>query len=185
MRTLYQTIKDTGNPDTVERNGPILCKADTAWLGVGYYFWEGSIDLAKHWGETHCNNKYMICQAKSEFKPEDIFDLINNYDHIEELAYMQEALLDKYKDKDYDDIPVCFVIEYLKSINAFVYKAVRATAINSFGRFARRIPFIANSHIYFMESKPAWQVCVIDKSFLIPGSYKVIYPEEYIADYAV
>lgn len=183
MRTLYQTIRDTGDPDKIEQNGPILCNDKNAWMGDGYYFWDSSFDLAKHWGETHYNNQYMICSAKSEFRENEIFDLINNYSHIVEFEEAFDELQNIYPNIA-NRITVAFVIEYIKKVGKFAYKAIRACGINSFGSFSRRVFFPLKS-CCFIELKPAWQVCVVDKSFLIEDSFKVIYPEEYATDYIV
>lgn len=46
---LYQTVKNNGNKQSIETFGPIYGKVDT-WLGNGYYFWDGFIELAHWWG---------------------------------------------------------------------------------------------------------------------------------------
>lgn len=179
MHTLYQAIKDTGDPDKVENNGPIKCNNDGAWLGNGYYFWDSFEDLAHHWGNTHYDGHYMVCSATSEFHQDDVYDLINNPEHILEFREICKRLEAKY-----DEISVPFAIEFLKSIKAYNYKAIRACGVMSFNTFTQRIVF-SLSHKAFIELLPAWQVCVTDKSILTSGSYKVIFPQEYAEDYVV
>lgn len=178
MRTVYQTVIDTDDADKIENNGPIKCNANDAWLGFGYYFWEEFISLAHYWGKTHCRGNYVICRAYCDLSSDDIYDLINNPKHIQEFHEIAMELKEKYGNK----ITVSFILEYLKSINIFAYKAVRACGINSFPNFSNKIPFAKWAHI---ESLPAWQICFYYKNLIVKGSYKIVYPDEYAQDYVV
>jgi hypothetical protein len=182
MRTLYQAIQNTENPDKIEHDGPIFCGNASAWLGPGYYFWDSFIELAHIWGRVHCGGDYMICEAFSEFNTEEILDLINNPDQIRD--FWESFLLLKDNPRllcPGGSLTVGSVIESLKKTNAFPYKAIRANGNNSFNSYQN--PVIKVLFAYnlpaFMELPPAWQVCVIDKTFLQNGSYHVIFPEEY------
>ena len=48
---LYQTLEDRSNIDYVEENGPFICRRNSAWLGIGYYYWDTFVDNAHLWGE--------------------------------------------------------------------------------------------------------------------------------------
>lgn len=183
MYTLYQTVLDTGDPDKIETNGPIKCTSNDAWLGHGFYFWDWFIDLAHHWGKTHCGGRYVICRAFCDFLRDEIYDLINNPEHIQEFHDVAEDLIETYKDKD-KLITVPFIFEYLKSIDAFSYKAIRACGIGSFPNLSIRISFVPY-HSAFIESLPAWQVCILNKASIKKDSYRIVYPDEYTQDYVV
>ena len=183
MRILYQTIIDSGDPDKIERDGPIKCSSSDAWLGIGYYFWDSFIDLAHHWGKTHCNGNYVICKATENYSEEELYDLINNPEHIIQFRGITEALMAKYS-KSKKQLTVPFIIEYLKSIGVFSYKAIRACGIGSFYAFTYNIVF-STGHKAFLESLPAWQICILEKQSVLSGSYKIVYPQHYIQEYVV
>lgn len=181
MRTLYQAVRDTGDPDKIESNGPIKCTNNSAWLGHGYYFWDSFVELAHHWGKTHYKGCYMVCSATSELAEADVYDLIDNPEHIREFRDICKGLMSIYG----IEITVPFAIEYLKSENDYTYKAIRACGINSFGNSVAQKIVFEQGHRAFMEMFPAWQICVTDKNILTSGSYKVIYPQEYAIGYVI
>lgn len=96
---------------------------------------------------------------------------------------MAEDLIEKYQDKD-KQITVSFIFEFLKSIDAFSYKAIRACGIGSFPNLSIRISFVP-FHQAFIESIPAWQVCILNKASIKKDSYRIVYPDEYSQDYVV
>lgn len=177
MIDLFQTIKNTGNPQQIEKDGPYKCVRNDAWLGEGYYFWDTFVDLAHKWGEVAYNENYIICHSTCNGDLSYVYDLYNPQilNEFREITTKLQTKIASENGKLY----MKDIISLIRKKTTFKkYKAIRA-------RFERSLT-VERSHINvsknaYLDTTPAIQWCVIDKKFL-SGPYKVIYPQEYCAD---
>lgn len=178
-RKLYQAVEDRDNPDEIEQKGPFLCKRKDAWLGQGYYFWDSFIELAHWWGKTGYGDNYVICLAHCNAEFPHTYDLYNCPEHLKSFRMLSDKLAEEFPDKQ---ITVCFVLEMLKAHSDFLteYQAIRAKSDNCW-RNVPCLPFIKRNHAH-LEMIPPIQICVLNKTFLIDGKYKIIYPEKYLIE---
>ena len=122
LEPLYQTIQNKGTNDSIERMGPIYGR-DNTWLGPGYYFWEGAIELAHWWGRVHCKSDYIICEATAVFNQSEMFDLFGNTSDFKLFRDITNALKDKFA---YQEITVSAVLNEMRKRTSFHYKVIRA-----------------------------------------------------------
>lgn len=181
-KKLYQTIYAKGEILNIEREGPFICKRRDAWLGTGCYYWENFIDYAHWWGRHAHQDSYFICKTELSTPKSNIYDLEDS-DVLLELDKIIKELKNTYS----QEITIPFVIEYLKKINIFDYKAIRARFEQAIKQNSKdhkgetigsRIRPITKSHAY-LDLKPQIQICLIDKSIIEKGNYKVVYPSIY------
>lgn len=182
LRYLYQTLEDRSNIDEIENNGPFLCKNKNAWLGIGYYFWDTSINTAHWWGKKSYKNSYIICKSQYNYNSEVFLDLVGNTNHIDIIKTNADLL---YK-KSGIHVTVSMTIEFLKRQTQFlqIFKAIRAYPIYSRDH-SHDYLFFKENHSAFIDLDPPIQMCVIDKSFLYKNKFEIIYPEIYCNDYLV
>lgn len=181
MTTIYQTVKDSENPDKIEQDGPILCTANDAWLGVGYYYWESYINNAHWWGKTHIREQYVICQSHYQ-KDDYCFDLIDNPEHM---SILSQAINEMRKEGLYIEgkTTVARLIEFLRGINVFHFKSTRAYAIgcrSAKSEYENRVMFSEKNKAY-LEVEPLFQVCFYSKCSIT--DYYIVYPDCYVAGY--
>lgn len=172
LEPLYQTIQNRGSHESVERMGPIYGRRDT-WLGTGYYFWEGAIELAHWWGGVHCRNNYMICEAKACFDQSEMFDLFGNTAHFRLFRLITEALKDKFMFKA---ITVSAVLDEMRKHTSFSYRVIRA-------RSEHIVPGTTNMKFVekdrsILVTLPVVQVCFFDTKPI--KNFHVIYPQSII-----
>lgn len=185
--SVYQTLENRNNPQEVLQNGPFLGNKKIAWLGIGYYFWESFVNNAHWWGDNfYKKNGYIICESSYIKEQDSCFDLYDNHEHLAILKSTIELLSKKglyIKDKT----TVARIIEYLRNIDSFPYKATRAkgegvrSRLSSFGdtlSFQEGLPA-------YLELSPPIQVCFYDTSLLAMSQYRIIYPDLYRDDYLV
>jgi len=185
--TIYQTLKDKGNPDEVINKGPFECKWNNAWLGKGYYFWEILIDSAHWWGNAHLGGNYIICKAQYNFDDAKIFDLSNgNPQHNLEFEGIINELTKKGFLKKHNTT-VSRVFNFVRThIPSFkIYEATRAYSPNAIGEkfkeFQRRINYENDKKMY-LDLRPAVQICLYSKTSLNFRNYQIIYPKHYIEE---
>lgn len=176
---LYQTVEDRNNPDEILEKGPFKCERKDAWLGSGYYFWEGEIGFAKKWGKNARYEKFVICESAFDYDDHCFFDIVGNPSHLKTMREITELLEKKvFKDKDIT-ITVPMVIEILRNEMAedFHYKSIRSRSEWKEWRFL--LPFSARRPDKEQCNLcPEIQHCVIDLTFLIKD-YRIVYPEKY------
>jgi hypothetical protein len=185
--TIYQTLQDKENPDEVETNGPYLCNWDNSWLGDGYYFWDTFIENAHWWGETHCRDCYMICEALVDLDDTNCFDLVGNTNHLKDfgdsIEFMQKQGLIS------ENTTVSRVLEFMKENNLFLnFSAIRAYGINSKGKRYEpnyRLIFEIGKSFQYLPYKPEIQLCIIRFENLNFRDFKIVYPDYYNPEYAV
>lgn len=171
---LYQTVKDKGNSDYIEKEGPIPGK-NNPWMGKGYYFWDGLYTRAEWWGQTHCHNKYMICECSAKISDDRYLDLAGN---IKDLLLFKKLFNAVNELHDGKVKTISFVIMKLIKDNNFPYDAVRALSENCGGD--EKIQFNECNQHSFLNLSPPMQVCIYNKSFV--KNYHIIYPSEYAMD---
>lgn len=177
---LLHTVADLDNVDYVESNAPFICRDRNAWLGIGYYFWDTFIELAHWWGRSHYKgNGYMICKTSCYLSDDEILDLVGNMSQLQDFKEYVSILRQQYPRTDWK---VGGVIEHMKKINAFNYKAIRVNGESSAKRDTSitnmRMTFSPQNNIAYLDMCPQIQVCVIDRRILnLP--VQVIFPECY------
>lgn len=168
VRHLYQSVEDRGRVDYT----PVLCEAEDAWLGEGYYFWDSKKDDAHWWGGVHYHGFSVICQSEYDYDSLEFFDLVGNTDHKDYFFTFAEALIKKRK-KNYT---VGETLELLKRIDASFlknYKAIRALP-EGVETKVFRIYFDKNK-VFFLPNRSKIQMCLIDLDFLLDGKYIPVY----------
>ncbi len=177
-KTLYQTVEDRNNPSEIEDNGPFACRRSNAWLGLGSYFWDTFVDLAHWWGNMVYDGKYVICQSACNGSLQGTFDLYNDFCVLQEFSALKNALQERLHRKN---ISVGDVLCYLMRHSDFCsrYKAIRAKATGCM-KHAPTMRFV-NYNVAYLELMPPVQFCVLDKSFLLGGTYNIVYPKKYIS----
>jgi hypothetical protein len=184
---LFQTLHNRENPDHIEDYGPFKCSKSNAWLGHGYYFWDSHIQLGHWWGDTLYGNNYVICKASATID-KSCLDLHGNGGHRNEFqSVCQEIINAGISTKDNLLIPQ--VIEFLKRKGLFNYEAIRALGTNSIkgtltdNYIIYRLRFVRTS-VTYMDLQPPVQVCLIHKTALSLQNYRIVYPDEYVENYA-
>ena len=174
----HQTLQNKNNIKEVERNGPYPVKEiESSFLGAGYYFWDNHLDLAKWWGERHCNNRYYICECDIEVDEFYFLDLVGNRQDQINLNELIDRL-------NISHLTLGEIMEVLKEIQReqpesqlFPYKAIRALDYENKPSFiSRKILFKPNNNSYAVLS-PMYIICLIEKKELILSPYKVIYSQ--------
>ena len=140
--TIYQTLEYRNNNKEIEANGPYFCSLRDAqgkiktgvkapWLGEGYYFWDTRIEDAKWWGETAYKNKgkgYAICETVYDAHSPLLYDLLGDLEAFAEFIEMAKMIKSNYKKRK---VSFAFVLQHLKKLANFKYKAVRAMPVPS------------------------------------------------------
>lgn len=176
---VHQTLQDLDNADHVEEHGPFKATSEKSYLGLGYYFWDDHIELAKFWGEVHCKNNYIICEADFELSYDYFLDLVGNRQnqkYFHEVAQMLGA----------QTWSMGKIIEFLKDLEKkperkgiFPYKAVRAVDIND-SKFKPTNYRFVEGQLRYVNMNPRLIICLFEKNKLILTTYKIIYPEKYV-----
>ena len=157
---IYQTVRKEGSPRMIELLGPIYCQSNP-WLGKGYYFWDGFIELAQWWGVKHYQSFYFICQAKLEVDSEVLFDLAGSTQDMRLFNSAYQLLKVKM---GYRKMTVAAVLAAMRRMSNFPYKVIRARSEHHVF-FNERLSFVENDKSY-MNTIPAIQICVMDKNLL-------------------
>jgi hypothetical protein len=170
----YHTLEDRGNAEEIEEWGPRMCFRDNAWLGEGYYFWDGDIYWAHDWGKK-VKRGYMIFEGEITID-ENTYDLVGSVAHKLEFAAIMHEIESKLV-KPGQTITVPKVIEYIKKYAGFPYNSIRAADYP--GSRAQQISF-GGKWKEFMYLYERVQICLINKNNLNLHSFKVIYPDNYV-----
>jgi hypothetical protein len=185
VKIVYQTLEDRGGDlDSLERNGPYLCKWENAWLGEGYYFWDTFIENAHWWGieGRKFPGGYIICKAECDYNEIDCLDLVGNTDHIQDFKKAVDLL--KSQGLLNSKTSVKRVIEFMKQIKIFKYSAIRfngGKSKNYKSDYSKTLLLEDRSHLVF-ELFPAIQICFVAKNSLGLRNYKIEFPEKYRED---
>lgn len=190
IKTLYQTLKDKGNPDYIEDNAPFLCNWGNAWLGEGYYFWDTFIENAHWWGEVRHTTNYIIYKAECDFTTELCFDLVGETEHM--LDFDESINFMKFKGLINEKTTVSRVITFLKEkVPGFNFEAIRVYGIKSisdyneeYKKYKHRLIFELKKPQY-LDYKPAIQLCLFKKNSLNLRNFKIEFPDEYNSEYVI
>jgi hypothetical protein len=170
----YHTLEDRGNVDEIEEWGPKQCLRKNAWLGDGYYFWDGDIFWAHDWGKKSYKD-YLIFESEVTID-EKTFDLFGNTLHKKEFSQIIHELIKTGHFKSMNMVTVPKVIEYLKKYAGFNYNSIRAA---DYPNKAFMVSFGgANNEAMYLNERV--QVCLITKKNLSLSSFRVIFPEHYV-----
>lgn len=168
----YHTLQNRDNVDEIESSGPIRCTTKAAWLGHGYYFWDSDINWAHKFGRSRYHEDYMIFEAEIAIN-QDTYDLYGNVRHKMEFREVCKLLKESGFIKNWDEVRVADVLEYLKRLSKFNYNSIRAADnpdnqnIISFG----------GKRGEFMYLNERVQICLVNKSNLSLSSFRAVYPE--------
>lgn len=149
-----------------EYSGPVRCNDEYAWLGSGYYFWDNNVKDAHWWGTNHYNNNYIITKTAYDYHSTQYLDLASLQEHKEYLFRCYKLLKERSQKLNRQEVfTVGRVIEILKKTDkSFNFLAIRACPIP---KFSGGKIYFDRSNDYFLLPNSKFQVCVIDKSFLI------------------
>lgn len=185
--TLYQTLKDLGNPREVESEGPFECDWPNTWLGTGFYLWDTFVDVAHWWGRVHHHNRYMIGVANCDDNKDKYLDLVGNTKHMLFFCEAFEEIIRVLPKEELSTITIAKVIEYMKITSNFKFEAIRAGGVNVVSKKDKKLGkyrlFFELEKEPYMEFKPAIQFCFLEKKSLNLSALKVIYPFEYDSSY--
>lgn len=179
--TVHQTLRDDGNADYIEDNGPFAAiNISKTYLGSGYYFWDNHLELSKWWGVVHCKDNFIICEGKFEINELDFFDLVGTRgDQI----YFQDLI----RDYNLENMKIGAIIEFLKDMErqphkggTFPFKAVRAVDIETNYSFKEKIKKFVEGKKGKMSLNPKLIICLFEKNKAILSTYNIIYPQKYV-----
>jgi hypothetical protein len=192
---LYQTLQDRDNPQEIEDYGPYICNWENTWLGDGYYFWDGHIELAHWWGRVHRHNKYIICEADAVYDTK-CWDLYSRPDLRIEFQNIV-AELEKQNIYKSHNTTIATYVEYLKDLGFFEnkgYNSIRILGSNSVNIknittgitawqlfFEKKLRIKSPGNFQFVQPV---QFCLFKKSSLGLRNYKVVYPDHHREDYS-
>lgn len=157
---IFQSVRKQGSVQLQELLGPIYCRSNP-WLGKGYYFWDGFIELAQWWGCKHYASSYYICQAKMLVPSEQVLDLVGN---THDMIVFNTALKMLKKKLNSQSLTVAAVLAAMRKMTSFPYKVIRARSEHNV--YANeRIRFVENDFSY-MNTIPAIQICIMDRNLI-------------------
>ncbi len=166
MRTLdtYHTCRDQGGAKFILSNAPFISEDNSRqWLGQGFYFWYGSLDLAKEWGHKSVQTAsygYVVLSVVLRLKQEYIFDLVGEPQHMQIFekyakAYTQELTKAKVGAADISVSELMSVLRATRKEIGFDFRAVKVATQKT--RELRR--FIPGKN-EVLGSNPRQQICV-------------------------
>ena len=165
---LFQAVKHRKDNSEVLVD-PIFGHSNT-WLGKGYYFWDGAIELAHWWGKVHYQNCYDIYQAKAEFDDSVFFDLFGSTSDLRLFRDVTKMLQEKF---NYPQLTVSAVLNEMRKRTSFSNTVIRARSEHWIpGSMHLRFVDYDRS---FMVMLPAVQVCITDRSVI--KEYKKIFTQ--------
>lgn len=167
---LYQATRKTANSNNETIASPILSTRNT-WLGEGYYFWDGFMELPHWWGQVHYNNSYTINEAQVEVDDSDYFDLVGSTSNMQEFASAYQSLRSLFPE---ENITIKAVLAVMKSSGIYSFKVIRARTEHKIPG-SERIRFMYPDRSY-MLTIPAIQLCVQDISCI--KQYRKIFETE-------
>ncbi len=179
---VHHTLRDDENPEYIEANAPFPVQAlKNAYLGGGYYFWDDHIELAHWWGQTHCQDSYIICQGDFEISNMDFCDLLGSR---QDQIYFQECI-NRLK---VNHLPIGAIVELLKGLNThpaqrgiFPYKAIRAVDMQANTTFSQTFYKYAGNRPGITTFNPKVIICLIKKDAAILRNFKITHPHKYVA----
>lgn len=188
LNQLYQTLEDRNNPEEIENKGPFKCRTLTSWLGEGYYFWDGLIELAHFWGKNSTYSEYVICSAEATLNDSNCYNLISNIEHLKDFRNIVE-LMEKEGLID-EKTTVRRIITFMIERNLFQHYAIKAIGTNSIAdkeenkSFTLRFKFDFKLPAY-LDIIPPIQICIFNCQKVGLTNYKIIHPDIYVESYLI
>lgn len=178
---VFQTLEDKDNIDEVELDGPFFCHKKGAWLGFGCYLWDTRMEWAIDWGNfayTKYNMDFIIGRTWVDIS-RDCFDLFGNVKHQSDFQEIIKVMIESKKIKHDEEFIVANVIEFMKKMNLFAFKSIRAADMRNVKKYYFRVDKITGTTREYMVINQRVQICVINKKDVISHPFRVIYPEKY------
>lgn len=183
----YHTVEDRDNPDFVEEKGPFVAMGSLAFLGVGYYFWEESLELAHWWGGVHCSGEYMICRANLGSPDEVYLDLVGNVRDMNYLKKLKKELASELVRKfGTSDVPMGKLIEHLYQVNLrpgrkgiFPYKVIRTVDTS---KKSKDVVYFVDKKENVTDLSPRIIICLKEKNSVFLRDFRIVFPEKYVTD---
>lgn len=180
---IYQTLEDRCNDDEVEAHGPYRCTlyengfrksgARVPWLGEGYYFWDSRIEDAKWWGKTvYVGGGFIICKTQYDSHSPCLLDLVGDLDAIDDFRKCVTLLK---QERGLKNVRFSAVLNYLKGMSEFQYKAVRVWPTQYVTRMSSEVEFPGGR--FLLGNVERVQICFFDKT-LLQYPFRVVYREE-------
>jgi hypothetical protein len=87
ITTAQHTCLNLGSDEEIIEKSPFIGihnpkERKHQFLGTGFYLWDDNIEMARIWGEKHCNGSYVIVEMKVDIDPNICFDLVGNRKHM-------------------------------------------------------------------------------------------------------
>ena len=150
---VYHTVEHK-NEESSRMKNPIFGDVDP-WLGEGYYFWDGFIELAQWWAKKMKYPQACIYEASIEVEESDMLDLVGNTSDMRAFRDFTKILKRK---KPNEKITVLKVITLMVRELSHKYKLIRARTEHKLPVDDNKVPFKENRNEY-MVSMPAIQMC--------------------------
>lgn len=133
----YHACSDQGGIKQVISKAPFLSEDnDRQWLGQGFYFWYGDMELATDWGERSISSEiqsYAILQVILRLKKEHLFDLVGEPEHIKLFESYAKMYVDFLQQADntvgYHDVSVRELMVFLRKKRDVIGFNFRATKV--------------------------------------------------------
>lgn len=164
LSPLYQAIEKR---DSQSVCSPILSTQNT-WLGEGYYFWDGFVELPHWWGVVHYDNNYIINEASVEVNSSEYLDLVGDTSAMRKFISAYKVLQQEFPE---ENITVKAVIALMKQSGIYSFRVVRARTEHKIPG-SEKIRFVIPDKAY-MVSIPAIQICVTDNDLI--KSYNTVF----------
>ncbi|AII53816.1 hypothetical protein [Hymenobacter sp. APR13] len=187
----YHTVRDTEDPDKIERDAPFKCTRSDAWLSEGYYFWEKDLERAHQWGKGAYKQRegvdYVILRA--ELTLARMLDLVGDPEHQKFMRDMVNVM--RQEDPTWrasnQDPPLGTILALLRlrasksQAALFPYDSVRGQdhPKPTQHRFVRRRQ-PDNGSDNLIDLNPRVQICVFHKSAATLQNVRIVFPEHYV-----
>ncbi len=191
----YHTCDDTEDIDKMERDAPFRSRWKRVtdfknpprqpFLSEGFYFWEQDLESAHWWGQTHCNNKYVVFRYNISIADGRFLDLIGNVLDKRRLHAMAQIAisggLSGYSDAK--EVPYGEVLTFVRALmkERFPYDAVRGTndGRGQGGGSINRRPFASYSNTTMIDNQQ-FILCLFRFSAQTLYGQTVLYPSSYV-----
>lgn len=185
MKTIgHHTCKLEGDKEFVLKNAPFKSMKNSSgnypFLGEGYYFWDNNIEIAHHWGETHCKKKYYIVETKLKIEDEIFLDLVGNRTDMINFAELHKTFSEKYnRGKKY---PIGKFIEVLRDLNKkdykgiFPWKVCRAIDLYTSNFLKHYEHLFVYKKENYTNLSPRIVICLYEKNNVILQSQILVHP---------
>lgn len=174
----HHTCKKSGGEAYVLKNAPFLSTIKNSkipFLGIGYYFWDDNIEMAKYWGWSNYNNNYYIVENDLDCQPDVFLDLVGNRKDMRLFVDLMDDMIGRGINRE--KWTVGAFIEFMKRLrihnkDVFPYQIIRAvdnSKINEQFKY-----YFVQGRGEFTNLSPIIVICVIDKIVVNLNANKII-----------